>query len=513
MPAEEDPPLVTVLSRPWGSSVVPPDRLATAAYQLINSLAEGTTSETAYDTALVSWLRDPADRRKLAYPRSLGWLRRHQHADGSWGGRIATAHDRLISTLAAVVRLSEVPEDWARRAVLGGTAYLWQHAADWVDSPYETVAFELLVPRLLEEARARGLELPQAAFAPVIQLRDDKLRRIPDGYLYGEPTTLVHSLEFLGNDLDRTRVARLRSANGAYGNSPSATAFVADQINDPAAEDYLRRAMAVSLNGGACTVFPIEIFEKAWVLYNLGPSALAVPGAQAQLRYLYTYCGAGAVGMSREGLRSDSDDTGMALALLQRAGYDLGLAALDPFQQADCFSCFPYERNSSVGANAHVLEAFVSSPQGDRHGPAIRKILSYFRAKRVDGVYWYDKWHLSPFYATSQVVLAAREVDADLLAPTIRWLLETQRADGSWGWCEGTSEETAYAVQALLAAAPPQDHRVGAALAGGARYLTERFDDADYPELWIGKGLYTPFPIVRAAVIGALQRYVAAKAH
>ncbi|HEY8744748.1 MAG TPA: hypothetical protein VIU62_16760, partial [Chloroflexota bacterium] len=400
-----------------------------------------------------------------------------------------------------------VREPWAASAVQRGLEYVHLHATDWQTSPHETVAFELLVPRLLDEARSWELPLPYAAFDAITHLRADKLRRLPSDQLYRGPTTLVHSIEFLGADLDRDQVGKLRSRNGAFGNSPSATAFVLRHVNDQQSEAYLRRSMAVSLNGGACTVYPIEIFEKAWVLYNLGPAAQRIPGAAAHLAYLRESCRAGALGMSREGLTADSDDTGMVLTLLHRQGEETKLDVLRPFKQDGCFSCFPYERNSSVGANAHVLEAFVSSADRWRHAAPIRKILAYLREARLEGAYWYDKWHLSPFYATSQVALAARDADGDLVTSIVPWLLETQRADGSWGWFGGTCEETAYAMQAILAGALPLDGFRRAAMARGARYLVERFDDTDYPELWVGKSLYTPYPIVQAAVIGALQQY------
>ena len=488
-------------------SALAPGDIADASYRLINSLADGTTSETAYDTALVSELRTIDDDRRLAFPSALTWLRSHQHADGSWGGRIEVPHDRLISTLAVMVRLCAVREPWAASAVQQGQQYLHRHATDWQTSPHETVAFEILVPHLLDDARTWELPLPYSAFDAIAQMGAEKLRRMPCDHLYCRPTTLVHSLEFLGDDLDCERVGNLRSQNGAFGNSPSATAFVLRHVDDPRSEAYLRRSMAVSLNGGACTVYPIEIFEKAWVLYNLGPAAQQIPGAAAQLAYLRESSRAGAIGMSREGLTADSDDTGMVHTLLHRQGEETNLDVLLPFEQEGCFSCFPYERNSSVGANAHVLDAFVSSWDRWRHAATIRKILAYLRSTRLDGAYWYDKWHLSPFYATSQVALAAREVDGDLVTSIVSWLLETQRADGSWGWFGGTCEETAYAMQVLLAGGLHMDSHRRAALDRGARYLTERFDDTDYPELWVGKSLYTPYPIVQAAVIGALQQY------
>jgi len=481
--------------------------LAAAANQLLRGLRDGAMSEVAYDTALVSALRDPRDPGRLTFPASLGWLRQHQHPDGSWGGRIPTAHDRLVSTLAAVVRLAEAPDDWARGAVRSGLAWVHDHARDWVGEPHETIAFELLVPRLVDEARGLGLPLPYADLAPVTALRDDKLRRLPPDVLYDRPTSVVHSLEFLGRGLDWERARALRGANGAYGNSPSATAHMLGGGRDPAAEAYLRRVVAVSLNGGACTVYPFEVFERNWVLYNLGLTGLRPAGRRPHLDYLHGSLRPDGVGLSREGLVPDADDTVVALLLLRRHGYPSDPAALLGFEGEDCFRSFPFERTASTTVNAHVLEALRDwrDDRPDGYAPQIAKVVAYLRAERRDGAYWFDKWHVSPYYATSQIALASRGVANELVVGSVPWLLETQRPDGSWGWHAGTAEETAYALQTLLTLVPGGTGAVGPAVARGAAHLAARFDDTDYPELWIGKGLYAPFAIIRSAIIAALQ--------
>jgi halimadienyl-diphosphate synthase len=483
--------------------------LATATRQILRGMRDGAMSESAYDTALVSALRSPRDPAQLAFPASLGWLRQFQHDDGSWGGRIPTAHDRLVSTLAALVRLADLREDWAVLAVRQAIAWVWHHAGDWLDDPHETIAFELLVPRLLDEAQQLGLPLPFDAFAPVMALRDDKLRRLPPEGFYAQATTIVHSLEFLGRELDWSQVRRLQGANGAYGNSPSATAYVVGGGRDAEAEAFLRRVVSVSLNGGACTVYPFEIFEKNWVLYNLWPTTLRLAGLRPHLEYLQDSLQPAGVGLSREGLVPDADDTVVALLVLWRHGYIIDPAAVLAFEGEGCFRSFPFERTTSTTVNAHVLEALRDWQAGGvgRYAPQITKILAYLRDERRGGAYWFDKWHVSPYYATAQVVLGACGLADELVAGTGRWLLETQRPDGSWGWYTGTAEETAYALQSLLTLAPEAEGLIGPALARGAAYLSARFHDTDYPELWVGKGLYTPYAIVRSAIIGALQRY------
>jgi halimadienyl-diphosphate synthase len=86
----------------------------------------------------------------------------------------------------------------------------------------------------------------------------------------------------------------------------------------------------------------------------------------------------------------------------------------------------------------------------------------------------------------------------------VRWVLATQRVNGSWGRWQGTAEETAYAVQVLLGAAPRSD-RTARAAARGLAYLSSVDGVAADPPLWHDKDLYTPTAIVRAAVLAAVR--------
>src|SRR5262249_27678718 len=83
------------------------ERLAAEGERLAGQVAQGDMSSTAYDTAWVARLREPDGRP--AFPAAAAWLRERQQADGSWGGPIALPHDRVISTLAAIVALAEAP--------------------------------------------------------------------------------------------------------------------------------------------------------------------------------------------------------------------------------------------------------------------------------------------------------------------------------------------------------------------------------------------------------------------
>ena len=69
---------------------------------------------------------------------------------------------------------------------------------------------------------------------------------------------------------------------------------------------------------------------------------------------------------------------------------------------------------------------------------------------------------------------------------------------------------TDLALAAGLATADGQEGLVRAAMERAARFLTARLDNWDYPELWVGKGLYTPFGVVRSVVLGSLLAYMRA---
>ncbi len=75
--------------------------------KLLSALGrEPTEGSIAYDTA---WLARLAIRfPNYGFDDALLWLRRNQHADGSWGSDALHYHDRMISTLSAINALKTI---------------------------------------------------------------------------------------------------------------------------------------------------------------------------------------------------------------------------------------------------------------------------------------------------------------------------------------------------------------------------------------------------------------------
>src|SRR5258708_10745984 len=80
----------------------------------------------AYDTA---WLvRAIPHFPKRGFEEALPWLRNAQHPDESWGGNIIHYHDRVVSTLSAIIALATLGEAEDRPRVRAGQTFLWREA-------------------------------------------------------------------------------------------------------------------------------------------------------------------------------------------------------------------------------------------------------------------------------------------------------------------------------------------------------------------------------------------------
>jgi halimadienyl-diphosphate synthase len=455
----------------------------------------------------VARLRRKGHPDQLAFPQTLNWLLRHQNPDGSFGTRLKVPKERLLSTLGAVLALADLPDGLqagaqAHRARTQALTYLHEGTTDWQTGP-DTAGFEVLLPALLDEARAHELPLPYERFHGIVAQRDAKIGHIPPRLVYNVQTPLLHSLEYLGNRLDVPGIRQRMSANGSFANSPSATAYFLTRGEDDRSWQYLESVVRPRTDGGVPVVEPFEVFEAAWVLYNLARAGQRPAAAQRHLLSLAQALGDDGVGVSREGLRPDADDTALTLSVLHRFGYPISMGPLRPFEGVHFFMTFPLERDPSVTTNAHVLEVLEACPSFPRQHLLRQKLIRFLRDARVDGDHWVDKWHSSPFYATAHAVFALLASAPDLCPPALGWLARTQREDGSWGWFQqGTAEETAYAVMACLSAPASMTEGLAIDFAAADRFLG-RPQEEPYEPMFIGKTLYGPTEVVRSAVLAA----------
>nr|WP_042190465.1 prenyltransferase/squalene oxidase repeat-containing protein [Kibdelosporangium sp. MJ126-NF4]CEL19361.1 conserved hypothetical protein [Kibdelosporangium sp. MJ126-NF4]CTQ94840.1 conserved hypothetical protein [Kibdelosporangium sp. MJ126-NF4] len=461
---------------------------------LLDEAPDGMVLSNAYSTAWAA--------RVGSFPDAVDWLRRNQWPDGSWGGRIESPYDRTVSTLAAVVALAELPGH--EHAVTQGCDYLRGHGEQWRGREAKTLAFDLIVPVLADEARTLGLDVP--LFDGLSAVRDGKLRMFPRALINAQPTTLLYSFEavrpMFGDDFDR-----FVSCDGSMAGSPSASVGAWLASGEPTVEKYLRAVR--NPDGGFPEFHPLDVFSQAWTLHNFQRAGLLDGDDHLPvLRRLEDLLRVGeTVGFSTFFPLPDPDSTAMCLNVLLDEGRAVGdlLDLLLEFEGDDCFLTYPFERQASVTPNARVLQAL--SHRGDHYRKQVDKTVDYLIGQRKEGAWWRDKWHLSVYYATANTVFGlSRVADSRTTWPlTGQWLIDTQHADGSWGLGGGNAEETAYAVLALNALAAHVSVPARVWLDAEA-YLAAHLDDTSHPELWIGKGLYTPINVTRSAIVAGHAR-------
>ncbi|MFD0581699.1 prenyltransferase/squalene oxidase repeat-containing protein [Dactylosporangium darangshiense] len=329
------------------------------------------------------------------------------------------------------------------------------------------------------------------------------------------PAKLVHFLEVLAYGEQGAPGVR-PAPPGAVGASPAATAAwlgpAASGSTGPARE-FLDDVIALQGGPVPCP-FPIRAFERSWVLSTLARADVpfAVPSAllddlAATVEPIGVAAGAG--------LPADADTSSVTLYALAKLGRPIAPDSLFAFETPAGFCTWPGEDGFSVTTNAHVLDAFgqfviTTADASPRYREVLDKLSATLSGEqRADGS-WHDRWHASPYYATACCAVALDEsgrgpAAREAVARAVDWVLRTQRTDGSWGRWSGTTEETAYAMQVLLATGNPARRAVNEAVRQGYAFLSEALGAQPDPPLWYGKELYLPKAIVRAAAVAALH--------
>jgi halimadienyl-diphosphate synthase len=478
---------------------------------LLKQFGPGSMSSLAYDTA---WLARLGNMDTELSNHAINWICEHQLSDGSWGvEKPFYYHDRVISTLAAMIvltRRGRRSED--RHQIEKGLLALERITAGATqglssDPNGATVGFEMIAPTLVAEAEQLGIIKQQGerVLGRLIRQRAAKLDLIR-GKMINRFVTLAFSSEMAGLDgqhmLD---LGNLQEANGSVGHSPSATAYLAlfSKPGDPVALNYLRGI--VNPDGGVPDLEPFEVYEKAWILWNLS----LVPQWNSQtlaffkphLDYLNRAWVQGkGVGFSSGYSVPDGDDTIITYDVLSKFGYSPDIKGVLSFEETDHFRCYDLEVGISPSVNIHALMALQHAGYPPSH-PTIQKIKTFLKQVRGKRPFWVDKWHSSPYYSTSHYIIACTGSQDDYVNKAVEWILSHQQKNGSWGTNMPTAEETAYCLQALSIWGR---NIPKATIKHGISWLRDHMDPPYYP-LWIGKGLYSAGNVVRSAILSALR--------
>jgi hypothetical protein len=489
---------------------------------LVGMLGTGLIAPVAYDTAWVARVPQADDLTLPAYPNALDWLRKHQLPDGSWGTvQPFYAHGNTVSTLAAILALVQWNNACDQERIARGVEALWKLAPQLKTEPHESIAFELLLPAMQEEAAAHGLKLPVEDYAPYEVLSRKKRNLIltfANQQGYDKPRAWWFSLEMIGGlslfQVEHTELVfndSMLTNTGSIGLSPAATAFYLTAgrlrgVDSPLAANYLYDLARhhnysiphLSPMDGTELAFGIDYFLKAGI-----PADHPVL-APAFKRLSDRWQPDQGFGYSAYFI-PDADDTAIALRALQMAGYRVDPAVLLNFFGGEYVKTYPDERDPSVSCNIHALLALRAFPDHPEVQQAAAKTLAWLEANcQYDGPLFDDKWHFSPYYAISRAVFSLEGINDTLAERCVDWMVENQRNNGGFGAYEhSTAEETAHAVLALSYWYRQGHNLPKSVLLQAKRYMEQEVRPWPTDELWIGKTLYCQTIAVQSAVAGA----------
>jgi squalene-hopene/tetraprenyl-beta-curcumene cyclase len=328
----------------------------------------------------------------------------------------------------------------------------------------------------------------------------------------------------------------IQPSSGGFLEATPLTSFVTlslasiGQARNPVAQNGVQFLVASVRPDGS---WPIDTNLATWVT-TLSVNALAAAGEldkldklselrdwllRQQYKERHPYTGADPGGWAWTDLSGgvpDADDTpGALLALINLGGrehlgpFGRGVAWLSNLQNRDggwptfCrgWGHLPFDR-SGADLTAHSLRAVAAClglfRGSSRHyfADCVPKGLRYLaRTQRPDGSWlplWFGNQHApgddNPTYGTARVLAAYRDLDmmnSDPARRGVAWLLRAQNPDGGWGGALNVAssvEETALAVEVLLAAGPEAADAVNKGLA----WLVQQAESG---------GLYNPTPI------------------
>jgi hypothetical protein len=475
---------------------------------VLTHLGEGRVEGVAYDTAWIA-------RLAYCYPnhgfeQSIEWLRQNQYEDGSWGAPVIHYHDRFISTLAAIVALKELGDERDNKSIKQGERILWHLMGMLGKDNNDTIGFPVVSAALIEEANHLGLDVPRAP----VRFAAGYKRKVTALFTQEKRDWRSNSVNF---SLEALRSAvhqddDVFEANNAVNMSPSATAGYLLNYRHEGALTYLQHVLEKVGDGSVPAVDPIDIFETTWSLNHLRLASAIHPDdriIRASLEFLWReWSQENGVSCSTFFTLPNLDDVASGFAVLRWGGYDVDPQVFAKYERDDHFYCFPYETDPSLGAHVRLLSALkVSNPFPQREA-WIQKVVNVLAQADHNGAFWWDKWHVSPYYLTSSAIVALEGLANDLARTRIQWIQKTQHRDYGWGYMgESTPEETAYCLQALLYWNRVVEPVNPVILDHAAQYLADHISDKSFTPLWIGKSLYAPYFPIKSAILGAMSMY------
>ncbi|XP_042008580.1 copalyl diphosphate synthase 2, chloroplastic-like isoform X2 [Salvia splendens] len=391
---------------------------------LLTTSGDGRISVSPYDTSIVALIKDLEGRDAPQIPSCLEWIARHQKADGSWGDDFFCIYDRILNTLACVVAL----KSWNLRDDMmeKGVTYINENVHKLKDGNIEhmTSGFEIVFPALVQRAKnvgVQGLPYDHPLIKEIASIKEERLKKIPKDMIYQTPTSLLYSLEGIG-DLEWENMLKLQSADGSFLTSPSSTAYVFMHTKDQKCFDFIQNA--VKNCNGAPHTYPVDIFARLWAidrLQRLGISRLFPQEIKTFLDHIKSVWTEKGVFSGRGSQFCEIDCTSMGVRLLRLHGYNVDPNVLEHFKQQDGkFSCYSGQMIESASPIYNLYRAAQLRFPGEEILEEASQFAYNFLQQKISNHQLQEKWVIyhhfidevklglkMPWYATLPRVEAA----------------------------------------------------------------------------------------------------------
>ncbi|KAI3678920.1 hypothetical protein L6452_38224 [Arctium lappa] len=347
---------------------------------MLVSMDDGGINVSAYDTAWVALVEDVNGSGRPQFPSSLEWIVNNQLPDGSWGDRlIFLAYDRLISTLACVVALTFWNIHLDKRQK--GVKFLKENISkvETENEEHMLHGFEVVFPSIVDIAKKLNIEVSEDSTV---------LKEI-----YARRNLKLASLEGMP-DLEWEKLVKLQCKDGSFLLSPSSTAFAFMQTKDENCLQYLTNVVT-KFNGGVPNVYPVDIFERMWVvdrLQRLGISRYFKSEIEGCLEYIYKYSTKDGISWSKNGNMQDLDDTSMGFRILRMHGYDISADVFGQFEKDGKFVCFVGQTTQDITVMFNLLRASQVLFPGEKILDDAKKFSYKYLKEKQSSNEFLDQW-------------------------------------------------------------------------------------------------------------------------
>ncbi|KAL0330176.1 UNVERIFIED_CONTAM: Syn-copalyl diphosphate synthase TPS3, chloroplastic [Sesamum radiatum] len=224
------------------------------------------------------------------------------------------------------------------------------------------------------------------------------MERTPIELMHKVPTYLLYNLEGLENmELEWPKLLKLQTPKGTFLTSPAATSFAVMETKDENCLAYINYVVN-KFNGGAPTVYPVDIFARLWAvdrLQRLGVSRFFAPEIKNCLDHVYRFWTEKGSYSGRESEFCEIDDTSMGIRLLRLHGYNISPNALSNFKKGDEFTCYVGQGFESPSPIFNLYRASQVLFPGETILEQARQFSYNFLRERLQKDQLLDKWLIS----------------------------------------------------------------------------------------------------------------------